>query len=305
MKSLYSLIIFLLVALTCLFYITYACDEQQLNHIKQTNPLLYHKLIRMQQKRHHHHNHNLRNLHHHFRRHNRRSHVKRCQYSDQNVKENNINNQNNNKFASKGIGTYKPYNFVKHHQIRDGQERPYYTNSHSYERKSTDESETESRYVNIGDAINLTCSIDTREVDWHFKDTNLTTTILSYGLQLQVRQKVIYNQNNDALTPANDYHFPSNLQSEQTLKYRLNSDKLMNHQMTLYVESSKDEGSYQCVDSTSETPVKKTIHVILKTNSGALMSGFKKNEVSIIFYLIFTLFLIINIIYTKEITSLF
>lgn len=35
------------------------------------------------------------------------------------------------------------------------------------------------------------------------------------------------------------------------------------HELTLYVEGRKDEGSYQCVDSTSDVPVKKTIHVIL------------------------------------------
>ena len=55
--------------------------------------------------------------------------------------------------------------------------------------------ETERKYVNIGDQINLTCNINTHEIDWHFKDTNLTTTILSYGLQLQIRQPIIYQMN--------------------------------------------------------------------------------------------------------------
>ena len=47
------------------------------------------------------------------------------------------------------------------------------------------------------------------------------------------------------------------------VKYKLSSDRRSTHTLTLYIQGKQDEGSYQCVDSKSETPVKKTIHVLL------------------------------------------
>ncbi len=188
---------------------------------------------------------------------------KRCRYSESEAKEHfNRDLSNNNE-------NFQQHNYVKHHQIRDGQS-PYYLNPlTNQETNNIDQSETERLFVNIGERINLTCNINTREIDWHFKDTNLTTTILSYGLQLQVRQPVILETkpeyNNYAYNTEN-YQFQDtgfDKRSEQILKYELSSDFQSRHQLRLFIEGSKDEGSYQCVDSQSETPVKKTIHVIL------------------------------------------
>ena len=33
--------------------------------------------------------------------------------------------------------------------------------------------------------------------------------------------------------------------------------------LSVYIEDKNDEGSYQCVDSKSETPIKKTIKLLL------------------------------------------
>ena len=147
-----------------------------------------------------------------------------------------------------------------------GQGKPLHfgDSSNVHENKHTEQPEVESIFVSIGDTVNLTCNIAIPEVDWHFKDTNLTTTILSYGVQLLVNQAIIYTaMDSNIINDENfqDIQYPSS--NDEILKYRLSSDMHFKHQLTLYIESSKDEGSYQCVDSKSETPVKKTIHVIL------------------------------------------
>ena len=49
----------------------------------------------------------------------------------------------------------------------------------------------------------------------------------------------------------------------QFYKYRVSSDREMTHILSLYVQGQQDEGSYQCIDSKSESPIKKTIRVHL------------------------------------------
>lgn len=301
--------IFVITCLLLLFmaYMITACYDGRYEGIKNTNPSLYRKLVYQsdgftynRENRHHH-----RHARHHHNRHHRQLHnsnhfnnqirqvKKRCQYSDKEIVYTNPTGQRDT-FASKVDANYRPFSHVKHHQIRDGQKKPYYLGSSIDEIHNSvvEQPEIERIYVNIGETVNLTCNIATREIDWHFMDMNLTTTILSYGLQLQVRQAVIHNAHNFQ-EQLNDYHFQElhydNKLDEQVLKYKLNSDMQSNHQLTLYIESSKDEGSYQCVDSKSETPVKKTIHVILKSNSGALMSGFNNPKVSKLFFLFISL----------------
>lgn len=212
---------------------------------------------------------------------------KRCRYSEPDIEQ-------DRSYASKIDDTYnRQYKQIKHHQIRDqGQGKPFYHHGP----KIIDQPEIESIFVSVGDTVNLTCNIAIPEVDWHFKDTNLTTTILSYGTQLLVNQAIIYNSDHlKGMLGSEHFHdmqYPS--LEEEILKYRLSSDMQAKHQLTLYIEGNKDEGSYQCVDSKSEQPVKKTIHVILKANSGALMSGFDRAKLSNILFLFISLFPLIN-----------
>ncbi len=186
--------------------------------------------------------------------------MKRCRYTEHEL-------QLDRSYASKIDDNYNRHFKVKTHQIRDqGQGKPLHfgDSSNVHENKHTEQPEVESIFVSIGDTVNLTCNIAIPEVDWHFKDTNLTTTILSYGVQLLVNQAIIYTaMDSNIINDENfqDIQYPSS--NDEILKYRLSSDMHFKHQLTLYIESSKDEGSYQCVDSKSETPVKKTIHVIL------------------------------------------
>ena len=129
--------------------------------------------------------------------------------------------------------------------------------------------ETEKLYVDIGDTINLTCYLNTKEVDWHFKDKNLTTTIISNGLQLQVSQPVIFELGAQSEAQESPVFRSQQQQLEQRetgsqkLKYQVTSDLQFTHLLTVYVQGAQDEGSYQCIDSISESPVKKTIMVIL------------------------------------------
>lgn len=129
--------------------------------------------------------------------------------------------------------------------------------------------ERETIFANIGDKINLTCHIRAREIDWHFKDKNHTTTILSFGLQLQVASQPSGSSSGfdfaDYLNGFggvdNDLFMASN--QEKSVKYALSSDRHSTHVLTLNVQGPQDEGAYQCIDSKSEIPVKKTILVYL------------------------------------------
>lgn len=46
-------------------------------------------------------------------------------------------------------------------------------------------------------------------------------------------------------------------------KYKVISDHNSFHLLSVYVQGKQDEGTYQCVDSKSETPIKKTIKLFL------------------------------------------
>jgi hypothetical protein len=129
--------------------------------------------------------------------------------------------------------------------------------------------------VNVGDTINLTCKINAREIDWHFKDRNHTTTILAYGRQLQVTQPVLFDVSRYEASDQELEDFDDTkrdrvraARSEATgrrlqPKYRVTSDRAQHHVLTVYVQGAQDEGSYQCIDSKSETPIKKNIYVYL------------------------------------------
>jgi hypothetical protein len=106
--------------------------------------------------------------------------------------------------------------------------------------------------VSNGEHINLTCTINTDEIDWYFKDSNSTTNIISNGLRLQFVQH-IHSALPHKLTKNNN----------RFLKYQVSSDHNFKHILTVYVEGKKDEGIYQCIDSKSEVPVKRTIQMFL------------------------------------------
>jgi VCBS repeat-containing protein len=98
-------------------------------------------------------------------------------------------------------------------------------------------------YVTSGELTNLTCFIQTSEIDWHFKDSNSTTYIISNGLKLQL------------IKPTKNEEF--------NLKYHVTSDERSYHMLSIYIQGKQDEGIYQCVDSKSETPIKKNIKLLL------------------------------------------
>lgn len=184
-------------------------------------------------------------------------HKKRCHYTDKPELADSKEQDSDN--ASKTA-----YSFVKQQRVRD-QNRHYLShNSQSKNALLMDQIESEQLFVNIGDTINLTCNIDTKEIDWHFKDRNLTTTILSYGLQLQVApQSAQYDMNDIRFGVDYEDHLKQQDNSLKMIKYKVSSDRQSTHMLTLHVQGNQDEGSYQCVDSKSEIPVKKTIRVIL------------------------------------------
>jgi hypothetical protein len=144
------------------------------------------------------------------------------------------------------------------------QQQPHYQHQ-----QQTSQLERETIFANIGEKINLTCHIRAREIDWHFKDKNHTTTILSFGLQLQVASQPSGSSSGfdfaDYLNGFggvdNDLFIASN--QEKSVKYALSSDRHSTHVLTLHVQGPQDEGAYQCIDSKSEIPVKKTILVYL------------------------------------------
>lgn len=184
---------------------------------------------------------------HHVNKHNK--HKKRCHYTD----------KSSSLALNKDIDDLSAtsYSLIKQQRVRDQHQNRNH-NHHHHSFIQMDQTESEKLYVNIGDTINLTCIIDTKEIDWHFKDNNLTTTILSYGLQLQVA-----SQASSAAAQYNDFN---DLLVNEHQKYKVTSDRQSIHMITVRVQGNQDEGSYQCVDSKSEIPVKKTIRVILSNN---------------------------------------
>lgn len=175
------------------------------------------------------------------------------------------------------------------------QQQPHY-----HHQQQTSQLERETIFANIGDKINLTCHIRAREIDWHFRDKNHTTTILSFGLQLQVASQPSGSSSGfdfaDYLNGFggvdNDLFMSTN--QEKSVKYALSSDRHSTHVLTLHVQGPQDEGAYQCIDSKSEIPVKKTILVYLKNDSRALTSGNSKLASIAIFYALTLLITVLN-----------
>jgi hypothetical protein len=188
-------------------------------------------------------------------------HKKRCHYTDNLDTSNNTDTDNLAQVS---------YSFIKQQHVRDQNRHMINNHHHHHKNGLMDQSEqAEQLLVNIGDTINLTCNIQTKEIDWHFKDKNLTTTILSYGLQLQVAsQSAQYEETFNSFKPGeyDDFQTKQDVSlnaGQQIVKYRVSSDRQSTHMLTVHVQGNQDEGSYQCVDSKSEIPVKKTIRVIL------------------------------------------
>jgi len=257
-----------------------------------------------------------------------RSNKKRCRYSDSEIEYLNLLNKNKqsqlaspNSFNSLyHINTNKQHHIaVKQPRTRDQFNNRHNSNSNPDEYSI--EIQPEFMYVNEGDMINLTCLVNTREIDWHFKDKNLTTTIISYGLELQVIQPIYIDGsfvnafNGDSEIHYNKFNSMSRRSGtgqHRILKYKVTSDKQFSHMLTVFIQGEQDEGTYQCIDSKSETPLIKTIRVILsnlffcfftlmsnsnilninlflilENNSRALNVGLVKNKPTIIYTMIF------------------
>jgi hypothetical protein len=235
-----------------------------------------------------------------------KAHKKRCHYSDNEIVNDEKNHQQNI-YKARRVNDLNNSNtnqrFVKQPKVRDQFNNMHRLSNNDNHFRDEENSqnlneiniEKEILFVNQGDRVNLTCHIHAREIDWHFKDRNLTTTVLSYGLQLQVAQPVLFELNEPVTSSSlslfeNDYNddFESgdassasrmqrsntayavyNHHPTQIYKYKVSSDRELTHVLTLYVQGVQDEGSYQCIDSKSENPIKKTIYVYLsksKTN---------------------------------------
>lgn len=264
---------------------------------------------------------------------------KRCRYSDHEIEV--LNNQNqlkklsknkeyqntgNNYYDDETVASLNSYNYRNSHHVKQPKVRDqqFNNNRHNQHQQQTHESsggnnleneefqaEHEKIYADIGDLINMTCFFNTEEVDWHFKDKNLTTTILAYGLELQV-SKQIFLSADDQITKnlmkyEADYDVSRSNNNNQAayrfvrdsepfvFKYKVGSDRQFTHMLTMYVQGNQDEGIYQCIDSKSENPIKKTISLVLKNNSRALTSGcFAVNKSSTLL-LYFYLFLLLNL----------
>lgn len=97
-----------------------------------------------------------------------------------------------------------------------------------------------------------------------------------------------YNDNND-IDVESEYQLNddeiTNANQKKILKYRLNSDFKSKHMLSLYVQGVQDVGAYQCVDSRSESPIKKKISLILSKKKLLLLflKFYKKKSFS--FYL--------------------
>lgn len=187
---------------------------------------------------------------------------KRCHYSERDIELMNQMNLEHQKYKnlnryysdsnSKSISIKQPKirDYIKHHEYRNTVEPSY---------------ETEILNVNIGDLVNLTCNVNTKEIDWYFMDTNKTTTELSKGLQLYVSDRMRKNFENQILD-VEEFTLENNqieIQRTPLVKYKVTSDGLSTHTLTVYIESKRDEGSYQCIDSFSDSPLKKKISVHL------------------------------------------
>jgi hypothetical protein len=164
--------------------------------------------------------------------------------------------------------------FVKQPRVRDQNfnynELPYGVHPSSLSSMQSSRVENEVILVDIGDQVNLTCYVNTNEIDWHFTDKNLTKTIISNGLQLQVPvlhyfEDNVYSSNNinDLMMMRRRSPHMANLPT----KYKVSSDKRSIHMLTLFMQSAQDEGAYQCIDPKSENPTRKNIRIILSKHT--------------------------------------
>lgn len=208
-----------------------------------------------------------------------RSNKKRCGYSDSEIEYLNLLNKNKQSQLASSNGYNSHYyinaNPQQHIAVKQPRTRDQFNNRHSSNSNPNEysiETQPELMYVDVGDLINLTCHVNTREIDWHFKDKNLTTTVISYGLELQVIQPIYIDAGFfNAFNAESESHYEkfnkmsrrSGTGQHRILKYKVTSDKQFSHMLTVFIQGEQDEGTYQCIDSKSETPLVKTIRVIL------------------------------------------
>jgi hypothetical protein len=203
-----------------------------------------------------------------------RSNKKRCRYSDNEIEYLNLLNKNKQSQLASANGYNSHYymnaNPQQHIAVKQPRTRDQFNNrpnSNSNANEYSIETQPELMYVDVGDLINLTCHVNTREIDWHFKDKNLTTTVISYGLELQVIQPIyIDTANPDPISTYDKFNKMSRRSGagqHRILKYKVTSDKQFTHMLSVFVQGEQDEGTYQCIDSKSETPLIKTIRIIL------------------------------------------
>jgi hypothetical protein len=205
-----------------------------------------------------------------------RSNKKRCRYSDSEIEYLNLLNKNKQSQLASSNGYNSHYyinaNPQQHIAVKQPRTRDQFNNRHSSNPNPNEyslEIQPELMYVDVGDLINLTCHVNTREIDWHFKDKNLTTTVFSYGLELQVIQPIyidagFFNAESEShYEQLNKMSRRSGTGQHRILKYKVVSDKQFSHMLTVFIQGEQDEGTYQCIDSKSETPLIKTIRVIL------------------------------------------
>ncbi|RNA39193.1 hypothetical protein BpHYR1_009510 [Brachionus plicatilis] len=187
---------------------------------------------------------------------------KRCHYSEHDIELMNQMNMEHQRYRS--LNRYHSDSFTKPSHIKQPKIRDYY-NHHEYRNTIEPSYENEVLNVNIGDLVNLTCKVNTKEIDWYFMDTNKTTTELSKGLQLYVSDRI--NKKLESQTFGLDEFMQEKSEIERQakplVKYKVTSDGLSMHTLTVYIESKRDEGSYQCIDSFSDSPLKKKITVHL------------------------------------------
>lgn len=182
---------------------------------------------------------------------------KRCHYSEQDIElinKMNLEQQHYKNLNSYYAGSYTKSSHLKQPKIRD------HIKHHEYRNTIEPSYESELLFVNIGDLVNLTCKVNTREIDWYFMNNNRTTIELSKGLQLLVSDQIrksIENQNvnldKESMLENNEIEY----QIPNLVKYKVSKDGISTHTLTVYIESKRDEGSYQCIDSFSDSPLKK------------------------------------------------
>lgn len=192
-----------------------------------------------------------------------RSRCKRCHFSEQDIEL--INKRNMEHQHYRNLNTHFGGSVTKSSHLKQPKIRDHI--KHHDNRNTIEPSyESEIFFVNIGDLVNLTCKVDTKEIDWYFMDNNKTTIELSKGLQLYVSDNIRKNIENQNVNFDKESMLENNIieyQIPNLVKYQVSSDGLSTHTLTVYIESKQDEGSYQCIDSLSDSPLKKKILINL------------------------------------------